>query len=491
MLSRPRSARRAPRRATLLALLASFPLASCGDSGRGPRPNVVFISIDSLRADHLSCYGYDRETSPAIDALARAGARFETVVAESSWTLPTHMTMLTGLTSAVHGVTHDGRRLADGRATLAEVLRDRGYRTRGLWSGTYLHPIFGFGQGFEPGDYEGLIGELVFDRQRLDPEDPRFAERRFADMQTAITAVTSPAIVDKAVEFLEARGASRGGEDEAPFFLFLHLFDVHFDYNPPESDWRTFDPDYDGDLDASNFPFNEAIHPGMDPRDLRHLLALYDGEIRFVDRHLGRLFTALDRLGFADDTYVVVVADHGDEFFEHGDKGHQKTLFDEVILVPWIIRGPGIEAGRVIPHQVRHIDLMPTVLGLTGSAAPEGLMGDDLAPVLRGDRAGRDLSAVSHLETPRVPTTTSLRTPGWKLITRAGGEVASRVALYDLRDDPGEERPLQDAGRVRTALDRLRAWSAIEQRVRAAMDDESGAVELPEELRKQLDELGY
>lgn len=469
------------------ALIAA--LASCSQDAPEDRPNILLISIDSLRADHLKCYGYDRATSPTLDEIAAEGVRFERLVAESSWTLPTHMTMMTGLSSVVHGVSRDSNLLPPSRTTLAEALRAHGYRTRGLWSGTYLHPIFGFGQGFEEGDYEGVIGDLVFDRPKLDPQDPRFAEKRFEDMKTATSAVTTPTIVAKAIEFLEGRPST----EAAPFFLFLHLFDVHFDYNPPEACWREFDPDYDGTLDTANFPFNPAIHAGMDPRELRHVIARYDGEILFVNRQLKRLFIALERLGLKDDTIVVITGDHGDEFFEHGDKGHQKTLFDEVLLVPWIVRLPGgVGAGRVIREQARHLDIMPTILGLVGLASPPEVMGEDLSKVIRGERAPRDLSAVSRLETPRLPTTTSLRTPAWKLITRAGGDPADRVSLYDLKEDPGEHHPLRDVDRLREPLQRLQDWSRVEAMVRRATSTEEGAeVELPEDLRKQLDELGY
>ena len=458
---------------------------SCGE-GSGKRPNLILISIDSLRADHLGCYGYDRDTSPTLDRLAEEGTRFVDVIAESSWTLPTHITMLTGLSSPVHRVTTDSRRLTENHETLAEVLRARGYRTRGLWSGTYLHPLFGLGQGFDEGDYEGVIGDLVFDEEAFDPSKPKFARQRMKDMQTAITAVTSPVIIDKANAFLDGVG-------DEPFFLFLHMFDVHFDYNPPEADWRRFDPDYDGEFTGENLPFNEAIHAGMPARDLQHLIARYDGEIYFTDREIGRLIDHLDRLGLSEDTVVAVTADHGDEFFEHGDKGHQKTLYDEVVRVPWIVRQPGtIPADRVVEEQTRHVDQMPTLLGLLGIPHSPNLMGDDLAPVVMGNGEARERTAVSRLH-GRVGQVSAMRTTRWKLVTSQPREGHASVEYYDLTEDPSELSTIApQEGRVQEALQKLTEFGKVERTLRSLLGtSEGGSVDLPPELAKQLKELGY
>lgn len=479
-----------PRSLARLALASSLVcgITACdrgADSG-GSRPNLILISIDSLRADHLGCYDYPKDTSPVLDRLAREGARFDHVIAETSWTLPTHASMLTGISSAVHQVQTDGKSLAPGFTTLAEVLRDAGYRTRGLWSGPYLHPLFGLGQGFAEADYEGVLGDLRGYDSAASPDSSQVLAAKTQNFAAAVDAVTSPTLIDKAIAFLEQ-------PHDRPFFLFIHMFDVHFDYKPPEAIWRRFDPDYAGTFTDDQHANNPAIRADMPPGDLAHLIALYDGEIYFVDQHIGRLLDALNRQSLEDGTVVAVTADHGDEFFEHGRSGHQKTLYDEVIQVPWLVRQPGrIAPATTITAQARHVDMLPTLLGLLGVAPPQAAMGEDLAPVVRGERAARDLTAVSRLVNPRAGVWSSLRTPHTKLITRKDGQ-DSRTELYDLYADPRETRPLPATDpRAAGALERLAQFGRMEKGLRQALGDAGGSdVEVPAPLLEQLKELGY
>ena len=345
-----------PARQLLVALLL-VSLPGCREGPRPPRFNVVLISIDSLRADHLHSYGYPRSTSPNLDRVAKQGALFENVIAESSWTLPTHVSMLTGLSSDVHGVERDELRLGREVPRLASRLREEGYRTKGIYSGPYLDPIFGFGVGFD--EYEAAYGAPGSeDLERESQEVGAWRSVMREANQRSHRTITSPELTKKAIEFV-------GRDSNEPFFLFLHYFDVHYDYIPTESLWREFDPDYEGDLSGENFRNNPAIHPDMDPTDLAHLIALYDAEIRFTDEHIGYLFDALERNGLTERTLLIVTADHGEEFFEHGGKGHRRTLFDEVLKVPLLLRLPNqVPAGLRVSSQVRHIDLMPTILSL-------------------------------------------------------------------------------------------------------------------------------
>ncbi len=469
-----------PSCAGLLGALAGLliGLPGCrGDADRDvaarERPSLILISIDSLRADHLGCYGYGRDTSPRLDRLASEGVRFSSVVAETSWTLPAHATLLTGLSSDVHQVQTDDRRLAPRFSTLAEVLRDHGYGTHGIWSGPYLHPSFGLGQGFDPGDYEGVgVGGSSADGR--------------VDLGGSIDTVTSPEVIDRAIAFLER-------PHDAPFFLFLHLFDVHFDYRPPEEFWRRFDPDYQGSFTGANFPFNLDIHPGMPAADRRHLIARYDGEIAFADSHIGRLLDALERLGRTRDTLVAVTADHGDEFLEHGGKGHQATLYDEVIRVPLILRRDGaLPAGRTIASQIRHVDVMPTLLGLLRVPIPSTAMGSNLADVARGEATMRDLVAVARLTDSRVGAWSAVRTPTWKYIHRRRGN-DEREELYDLTGDPGEQAPIADPARLERARKRLAQIASVEEELRGSIGVVAGdrVADVPDGLRERLRELGY
>jgi hypothetical protein len=166
--------------------------------------------------------------------------------------------------------------------------------------------------------------------------------------------------------------------------LFLHYWDVHYDYDPPAPYDAMFDPDYDGAIDPTGFIDNDAIHAGMPERDLEHLIALYDGEIRWVDDHIARIVGVVEELGLVDETAIIITSDHGDEFFEHGGKGHGLTLYREVTQVPLILRVPGLRAGTIVTQPVSLIDLMPTILQLTGMTPPGEIDGVSLLPLIAG-----------------------------------------------------------------------------------------------------------
>ena len=384
-------------------------------------PNILLISIDSLRRDHVSAYGYHRPTTPRIDALAREGVLFDMAVAPTSWTLPSHVTMLTALPARLHAVRETNQRFSRDVLTLAEVLSDSGYATAGFIAGSFLSSTHGFAQGFD-----------VYD-------DYTILERDRGELGGHLTSPRSVGLVRR---WLDQRDDS---DRERPFFVFLHMWDVHYEYIPPPPYDTMFDPDYTGDVTGLRFMRDPRINRNMPQRDLDHLLALYDGEIRYTDDHLGNLFDLLAQRGILDETIVVVTADHGDEFFEHGGKGHAETLFDEVLLVPLIMRYPaGIPAGSVVDRQVRLLDVAPTILSLAGIARPEkfGHSGPavsaarDLTPMIRGEVADEPgLVAFGHLRREQV----SIRTETSKLIrdTRI-----NRARRYDLANDPAEQSNL-------------------------------------------------
>jgi arylsulfatase A-like enzyme len=481
------------------ALLAVMVLlGSCGKlPGKAlpGQPNVVLISIDSLRADHLSGYGYHRLTSPNLDRFAREGALFENAIAESSWTLPTHVSMLTGLSSSVHGVELDHLRLAENVPTLASLLRNAGYRTGGIYSGPYLHPVFGFSQGFD--EYEGVYGDAAGLDQSIDSaKSPD--ERRRAILEAnreAHHTITAPAVTEKAIDFLRRHG-------EQPFFLFLHYFDVHYDYRPPEWAWRRFDPDYDGPLAGDGVVRIRDIRPGMAAKDLDHVLALYDGEILFTDRYIGYFLERLERQGLAERTIVVITADHGEEFFEHGGKGHRRTLYEEVLRVPLLVRFPGrIPPGARLEELVRHIDIAPTILSLLGIEPGAPVSG--AAVGFDGPARGEGRSAVSRLAnagSSNLWISSRTREHKYLLNLRRGRFERGSEILYDLVRDPGEQEPIAtedlEKGNGPAVRERFRqsleALSLEERSLREFYHLSTGErVELPEEVREQLRSLGY
>jgi arylsulfatase A-like enzyme len=285
------------------------------------------------------------------------------------------------------------------------------------------------------------------------------------------------------MELLEEMG---GG----PFFLFLHYWDVHYDYAPPAPYDEIFDPDYSGDVTADNFIRNEAIRSDMEPGDLEHVVALYDGEIAYTDHYLGRLFDELKKLDLWDKTMIVVTSDHGDEFFEHGNKGHRNTLYAELLNVPLIVKLPGARwSGRRDERLVGIVDIAPTVLDVAG-----------LPPLVESN--GRNLIELLDQEGPPAPRlyfgdvdrrVKSVSSQNAKLIAHWKREPDEelRVELYDTARDPGEHLDLS-RDNVDQVVDLRRA---LQTWVRAARElakhlGESGYEQDPEMVRA-LRSLGY
>jgi arylsulfatase len=453
-------------------------LAGC--AGPEPARNLVLISLDTVRRDHVSAYGYERETTPAIDALAARGAVFETAVSQQTNTNPSHGSMLTGLYPHQHGSLFNRFPVAEEQVTLAELLRDAGFRTGGFVSGLPLkRPLTGLEQGFE----------------RF---DDRFEEQRRDGRET----------VGRALEWLETV------EPGERFFLFLHLYDAHGPYELPEGIGHRFRSEDRGPRLPRVPPYQRLERPGGGR--IVHLgpyVDRYDSLIRYQDDQVARLFDRLAAGGMApDETVIVVLSDHGEVLGErYWPLDHGATAFDEELRIPLIVAGPGIEPRR-IGETVETVDLLPTVLELLAvepgdpdpAGAPAGdrgsLPGRSLVPLLHGEEgsdAARPAYSCSRAETRRMADRgyrledlaliRSVRTRGWKLIRYPAEEGEPYVELYDLRRDPGETTDVAD--RHPEVRDRLLAgleawWSPPAP---------SGPVptELPETIQRQLRSLGY
>lgn len=380
----------------LAALLALA--ASCSDAPDQAPPNVLLISIDTLRADHLACYGYGRETSPRLDRLAAEGVRVERCVAPTSWTLPSHVSMLTGNPISVHGIDDDRRWEIQGPEGepvapvlhgkfLSETLAAEGYRSAGFFTWKYLDARYGFGPGFESWE---RLGHTFYSHPVVGAEYRKLTEAGDVEGLKALLAKhpilfdsahnSSPEVVDRTTKWLSEH-AERG--DGQPFFLFAHFFDVHDPYVTPEPYHSMFDPDYEGPIDGMRITSPDSpVHAGMDPRDLHNLVARYDGGIRYVDDHVGQVLDHLDSLGLTETTLVIVTSDHGEEFFEHGKKTHRQQLYPESIQVPLILRWPaGIPAGRVLRGTAGLVDIAPTVAHAAGADFGHPLGGRSLLPL--------------------------------------------------------------------------------------------------------------
>jgi arylsulfatase A-like enzyme len=440
---------------------------------------VILISLDSCRADHLSSYGYRRPTTPNLDAVAARGALFLNAYSSTSWTLPAHMALFTALPDSVHGVNDNGRPALDpARVTLAQQFKAASYETAAFVSGPYLHASFGFDRGFDRYVNCTSYPEAKPQRGPRPPEfDPAVHDRSHLD-------VTNPRLF-QAVE------AWLGTPHDRPFFLFVHVWDIHYDYVPPPPFDKRFDPDYHGLITATDYEKSPAIHKGMDPRDLAHIVALYDGEIASTDDYLGRLFKRIDDLGLAGHTLVVVTADHGDEFFEHGNKGHQKSLYDEVLRIPLIMRWPGhVPEGVRVKEQARIIDIAPTIRALCALPPnPEGV-GVSLVDHLHG--RGKDLPAYAELEVASAPLRLrSVRLPAFKLIRDL---LSDRQMLYDPLADPGETALLPSNAPLAAQASRyLGDWSHYVQSLTRSLPHTGGrgAAQLPQEVVEKLKSIGY
>jgi choline-sulfatase len=420
------------------------------------RPNVVLISVDTLRADHLETYGYARETAPNIARLAERGVVFRNAYAPAPWTLPSMASVHTGLYSYQHAAMHWDARVSDELATLAETLKNNFYATIGVLSIPWLSAAHGFAQGFD-----------VFDQSEPggDPD-----------------AVSSPALTQKAMRYLKLYGKKK-------FFLWIHYLDPHYSYvRHPEYGYAD---QYDGLLPAVlEHEHLNRVKGRLSTADLRYILDVYDEEISFTDAAIGRILQALRELGLADHTIVVLTADHGEEFLERDKIGHGKTLYQELIHVPLVIAGAiptafrGLDSNKAVETR----SLGRTILNLCG-ARRAVFPGVDLLEQPKGDEPqtqGLVFSEGSYAEGEDGRRQAVISLP-WKLIRSLDD---GSYELYDLRDDRQEKRNLFAGGNAEqreagALLAReLQAFgSGVRSRVRPAAPTE-------EEIRK-LRSLGY
>ena len=435
----------------VVAVLITGSLTACGADEPaepvGPPPNVLLISIDTLRADHLDAYGYARETAPNLTRLAEQGALFERCVAVSNWTLPTHTTLFTGLHPIVHGVEESKDALDPGRATLGEAFAEAGYETAGWFNNPFVDAKFGFMRGFER--YEMALTREQMKAQMELKGTPKGAITNSHQPQPGprqkdyFVEQGAEATSDRALQFLEERDPAR------PFLLFLHYNDVHSDYIPPAPYDRKFNPGYEGTITAEGYPHNKRINRRMPPADLAQIKALYDGEIAWTDQAIGRVLDRLDELGLADDTIVLVTSDHGEGFFEHNGKEHHYGLYDELVNIPFIVRYPvTVPAGQRISHGVSQADIAPTLLELArldGLPEADGLSwAGELTGRSGGTRPRPMLSRaiLKPILDEDGDVVLSLRTDELTVIKHVSPEGAEKVLVFDRATDPGEQRPL-------------------------------------------------
>ena len=466
-------------RSLALLIAAATILISVGGCTR--RPNIVLISIDSLRADHVGAYGYAKPTTPAIDKLAEEGAIFRRTVSTTSWTLPAHVALLTGQPDSVHGVVMPYRRLGRKAVTLADHLSESGYRTVGFYSGPFLHPVFGFDQGFD--DYVDCTSYRLGDTLPADGEASAKAIRESHAISHG--DVTNPTVLKSFVDALEQT-------DRRPFFFFVHLWDVHYDFIPPPPYDRMFDANYDGDVTGGQFRHSDLVRPDMAKRDLEHVIALYDGEIRSTDDTIGAMLEALESRGLDDRTLVVVTSDHGEEFFDHGDKGHRNTLYEEVVRVPLVMWYPKVIRPGSVDEVTGIIDIAPTILAVAGVPAMKSAVGVSLEAALVEQPASVSQPR-PYLSELRAPPMSAVRVDDKKLIVDHRKDT---VAYFDLAEDPLENSPVTEHQQpeVASEIARLKNLIMAMKRRYAQLGNELADVEeakIDEQTTEELRSLGY
>lgn len=460
----------------LVAAMLALGLFACTGAGGGdggfesapcvepiqPPSRIVLIAIDSLRPDHLGVYGYPRPTSPSTDALAADGIVFDDAMSTTSWTLPSHISMLTGLYPEVHGVVDRRMKMDPKTMLLSEMVRPLGFTTGGFVSGPFLSRNFGYSQGFD-----------VYDDETI----------HHKGHEDSHSGITSPVLHESIAAWVRENA-------DRPFFLFAHYWDVHYDLEPPPPYDSLFDSDYQGSVDGTQFIKNPAINSEMAARDLEHVIALYDGEIAFTDAYVGKLLDLLRELGIYDESLIVFTADHGDEFFEHNEKGHMKNLFETSVAVPLIVKLPGNQfAGTRVEGPVSLVDIAPTVMDSLRQVPHPDFNGRSLLPLIQtGSVPGGDDRAVfAELCT----TLRAIRRGDEKYITRWEHPKGEEEWYFDLGADPMEQdnrikNEAREAGKLRALLVE---W--IELSARLAENLGASELEYAPELEDQLLSLGY
>lgn len=395
--------------------------------------NIVLITIDTLRADRLGCYGNAKVETPNLDRVAARGVLFENAVAQTPLTPPSHASMFTGTYPNVHGVRGTGGFVLDSsQLTLAEIVRDKGWQTAAFVGAPVLKRMFGLNQGFD-----------VYDDRMPEP-DPRRSTLENPSLRAG-------EVVGRAIDWLEKAPGS------APFFLWVHVYDPHAPFDPPA------------------------------PFDRKYAGKPYDGEVAYTDQQLGHLLDAVATKSPPERTVLLILSDHGESLGEHGEFSHGVFLYDSTLRIPWLMVAPGLPAGRHVSEQARTIDLLPTVLSLLNGDVPAASQGVDLIPAIQGKSVAPTVSYGESL----YPKTNmgwaelrSIRTLRWKYIR------APRSELYDLQNDPEErtnviQKHAEEARQLEQELVKLTATGP------GKPPEQIGLKAMNAETERQLRSLGY
>ena len=413
--------------------------------------NLILLTIDCLRADHLSCLGYSKKTTPNLADLASGGTLFTQAISVGSSTPPSFTAMFTSTYPLMYGgQLYD---IANSRTTLAQVLKAHGYHTAAFLTNPWISSFYGYDKGFDTFNdgiqkwrFESRMSKPKALVERIIGNNGKLYEFLFQIYTTFLTTnfISNAGVLNKkAVSWLSGNTNN--------FFLWIHYMDVHEPYHPPSrlaSPLKSYR--------VLQLATKARYSPGsLSPQEVNKLIDLYDTEITYVDKQIGSLLRTLRQSNILDDTVVIVTADHGQQLLERGRHGHGHYVYDELIRVPLIIAGPGVKA-QVISHQISLLDLAPTILDMLKVEKPRTFLGNSFLPLITRKRtkvinsnvisetdAVTPIARVSIGIKPRLDANhrkISLRTGKWKYIYTEGGQ----NELYCLEDDPKETQNIID-----------------------------------------------
>lgn len=462
---------------------------SHGQTNDDPRPSVLLIVVDTLRADHLGCYGYGRDTSPHIDRLAARGVRFKNTIAQSSWTLPSMISLMTG--RYVLGTTPQ---LPGETDSLAELLSARGYQTAAFVANNVVGGPEGFSRGFD--EFRSL-------------DDLALAQAEAIQSNVhSLGAVVNEHVLNWVAD-----------NTEAPFFLYVHYMDPHRPYRPLE-DSPPFAQSYEPIDELRRERYEQFLEGRPDLRDsaevqlqrIRDTIQRYDADVAYVDSRIGELLAGLESLGLMENTVVALAADHGEALFDRLEypelvrrqgppkdqrladyfkNGHGKHLYQELVATPLIFAGPGIHEGRVVTETVPNVAVLPTLLELATGDVIDDRDGTSLLTALTGETFTVDQNRLLYSWCAQA---TGVFHPKRQLMlvrpNPAGIDFGLTLKLFNLIDDPGEDHDALQGDDAKTQLTAKLLAAELVEREQLALTQEGSAEYLEATLRK-MRELGY
>ncbi|MCU0610602.1 MAG: sulfatase [Candidatus Eisenbacteria bacterium] len=471
-----------------VAALASYatPRPHLLEGGRGGKGSkTILFSIDTLRADHLGCYGYHRATSPVMDSIATQGTLFWNARSQSPWTLSSISSFMTSTYPTVNAVLSGNNKLEETRITLAEQLQEHGILTQAVVTNGWLQDTFGMAQGYDGYHHSGEVFNWGRYQRML---WMRLARRFWPDLFPLNQTFLAKDAVDRAIDWIRMH-------HDRDFFLWIHTVDPHDPYQPPPEYKGLFeDTPYRGRFRETSGLIN-SLRTGarVTPEEKAHLQVLYDREIRYTDDQIGRLVQTLREAGIWDQTLFILTADHGEEFWDHDGVMHGHTLYDENLRVPLVFRMPGkVPAGKVVRDYVRLLDLMPTILDMWGVPATSEMEGHSLVPLIHGAASGPPPAPAFAEALLYYDELKSITDDGFKLVLNP---TTGKTMLFDLENDPAERWDLAraDTARVQSMLAELHGWMETSAALAESLPHSAGGnkARIDADTEAQLRALGY